>query len=193
MSGMEDMEAMDQSTSVEMFWGINILILCKEKNVLPFAFLWFSGTKLSSKSKVYEYNGESDEEEGIDTVVELRGVFYLQFNKNYLNYQFFFSQACLGAEAKNERNIVNLTAEMDGENVTHSILSMRLEKNEQVITIAVSFIRVCLFLFCLIRMHSVHYACYFLFRSLHVPMYSTRMCEPIFSFYTFWNTLMHMS
>ncbi len=33
-----------------------------------------TGKELSAKSKTYEYTGESDEEEGIETTIELRGV-----------------------------------------------------------------------------------------------------------------------
>ena len=48
-------------------------------------------------------------------------------------------QACLGTNAKNERNVVNITTEnMDGESVSFTILSMRLEKNEQVGLLCVS-------------------------------------------------------
>ena len=45
-----------------------------------------------------------------------------------------FFQACLGASAKEgERNVVQVTTENDeGEEVTHSILSMRVGLNEQV-------------------------------------------------------------
>ena len=43
-------------------------------------------------------------------------------------------QACLGAAAKDgERNVVQVTTENDeGEEVTHTILSMRVGLNEQV-------------------------------------------------------------
>ncbi len=43
--------------------------------ILPFmVFLNCTGQELSSKNKTYEYTGESDEEEGIETTLELRGV-----------------------------------------------------------------------------------------------------------------------
>ena len=47
---------------------------------------------------------------------------------------FFSLQACLGASAKEgERNVVQVTTENDeGEEVTHTILSMRVGLNEQV-------------------------------------------------------------
>lgn len=43
-------------------------------------------------------------------------------------------QACLGAKAKaGDRNVVQLTTEsIEGESITHTILSMRLGANEQV-------------------------------------------------------------
>lgn len=86
------MEAEMNSTTLETFWG----------------------KQLSSKNKTYEWNGEEEEEEGLDSTLEIRG-------------------ACLGVNAKaNERNVVTLTAEDEsGEEVKHVILSMRLETNEQ--------------------------------------------------------------
>ncbi len=47
---------------------------------------------------------------------------------------FFCTQACLGAAAKEgERNVVQVTTENDeGDEVTHTILSMRVGLNEQV-------------------------------------------------------------
>ena len=49
-------------------------------------------------------------------------------------------QACLGASAKEgERNIVQVTTENDeGEEVTHSILSMKVGLNEQVGAVCLS-------------------------------------------------------
>ena len=51
----------------------------------------------------------------------------------------FSLQACLGVSAKvNERNVVALTTEDgEGEEMKHVIVSLRLEKNEQVLCVCV--------------------------------------------------------
>ena len=46
---------------------------------------------------------------------------------------FFIPKACLGADAKEGRNVVQITAESeDGEEVTHTLFSMRVGGTEMV-------------------------------------------------------------
>jgi hypothetical protein len=76
----------------------------------------FWGTELTSKDKVYSYNGNDDEEEGLETTFEIRGI-------------------CLGIGAKpNERNIISLSIEdeeNEGKDKDHVIGSLKLDSLEQ--------------------------------------------------------------
>lgn len=75
----------------------------------------FWGVELSSKTRKLEWGSEdTDDDIDVEKTLELR-------------------QACLGASAKEgERNVVQITTENDeGEEVTHTILSMRVGLNEQ--------------------------------------------------------------
>lgn len=73
----------------------------------------FFGIELSGKKKEFVWNGPEETEDDVETKLQIL-------------------QACLGAGAKEgERNIVDVTTtDVDGKDVTHTIVSMRLGQTE---------------------------------------------------------------
>lgn len=83
---VDDMEMMDNgdTTSMEMFWGQTDNLIHIIHIYLPL-FSLLTGTKLTSKNKVYEYTGEEDEKEGLECTIVLKGV------RSYYIYQCMYN------------------------------------------------------------------------------------------------------
>ena len=83
----------------------------------------------------FEWTEDEQEEEDLESILELRQVFLtLEVAAGLVSCLLYSPQACLGVDAKpKERNVVQVTTENEGGvTVTHTILSMRLGVNEQV-------------------------------------------------------------
>lgn len=100
-------------------------------------FILCPGVCLDGNNKKAEWNGtDIGDLEGVDDdleqTLELR-----QVNAKSIDYfycaSFDPSQACLGVNPKDERNVVNVTTESSsGEIITQTILSMKMNLHEQV-------------------------------------------------------------
>ena len=96
-----------------------------------------AGVCLDSKQKTFEWDGNDLSDLGdeadvndVEQTLELRQVSGRCTGGSYHPYR---SQACLGVNPKDERNIVNVTAENGaGERITQTILSMKMGLHEQV-------------------------------------------------------------
>ena len=132
---------MEDESSVAMepimdFWGK----WCADVRVLRFHFscVCTVGVELSGKQRKVQWPVSEEElEPDVTTRLELRQVswcVHALHTQPATSKKSLLIQACLGAKAKpGERNVVELTAEDEnGQEVTHSILSLSVGGTEQV-------------------------------------------------------------